>query len=71
MSYSCPAFHPCLQVIDDAPIHTVEFEQAMKTERAHKVLMKGANLIGLYITKIFNNQDSIELMKKDFIENTK
>ena len=71
VSYSCPAFHPCLQVIDDAPIHTVEFEQAMKTEKAHKALVKGANLIGLYITKVFNNQDAIELMKKDFIENTK
>ena len=22
VSYGCPAFHPCLQIVDDAPVHT-------------------------------------------------
>lgn len=66
VSYKCPAFHPCLQVVDEAPIHTVEFEQAMKTTRAYDALASGAELIALYIAKIFSDEETINNLAADF-----
>ncbi|MCI8608026.1 MAG: M20 family metallopeptidase [Firmicutes bacterium] len=66
VSYACPAFHPCLQVVDEAPIHTREFERAMKTDRAHEALVTGAKLIGLQIAKVFSDEERIVKMKADF-----
>lgn len=66
VSYACPAFHPCLQLTDEAPIHTREFEAAMKTDRAHKALEDGAKLIALTIAKIFSDEQRIAAMKEDF-----
>lgn len=69
VSYVCPAFHPCLQVVDEAATHTKEFEQAMKTDRAHEALKTGAQLIGLQIAKIFNDEEKIAGLKADFEKN--
>lgn len=69
VSYACPAFQPCLQVVDEAATHTKEFEQAMKTDRAHEVLKTGAQLIGLQIAKIFNDEEKIAGLKADFEKN--
>lgn len=69
VSYACPAFHPCLQVVDEAATHTKEFEQAMKTDRAHEALKTGAQLIGLQIAKIFNDEEKIAGLKADFERN--
>lgn len=66
VSYACPAFHPCLQVVDEAPLHTKEFEEAMKTPRAHNTLAIGAKMIACHIAKIFSNNDIIAAMKADF-----
>lgn len=68
VSYACPAFHPCLQVVDEAPIHTREFAQAMKTDRAHEALGTGAKIIALQIAKIFSDEGRIAGMKMDFEE---
>ncbi|WP_165445341.1 M20 family metallopeptidase [Bacilliculturomica massiliensis] len=69
VSYACPAFHPCLQVVDEAATHTREFAQAMKTDRAHKLLETGAELIGLQIANIFSDEEKIAGMKADFENN--
>lgn len=67
VSYVCPSFQPCLQVVDpDVPIHTREFAQAMKTDWAHQALVDGARIIALHIAKIFCNPEKIRAMKADF-----
>ena len=47
--------------------HTREFEQAMKTDRAHNVLALGAKLMAFDIAKIFNDERRIKKMKEDFL----
>lgn len=72
VSFACPGFHPCLQVTDaDVPIHAKEFAAAMKTERAHKVLVVGAKIIALQIIKIFSDEEKIKAMKQDFEKKNK
>lgn len=67
VSYVCPTFHPCLQVVDHGvAIHTREFADCMKTERAYEGLEKGAKIIALQIAKIFSDEDRINGMKRDF-----
>lgn len=69
VSFICPSFQPCLQVVDpDVPIHTREFAQAMKTDRAHQALSDGARIIALHIAKIFSDSEKIRAMKADFEE---
>lgn len=54
VSFVCPTFHPCLQVVDEGiAIHTREFADAMKSERAHETLRTGAKVIAYQIAKMF------------------
>ena len=63
VSFICPTFHPCLQVVDrHIPLHTKEFQQAMKTPRAHRRLRTGAQLIAYHIAKIFSDEEKIKAM---------
>ena len=48
------------------PIHTREFAQAVKTERAHEAIALGVNVIALQIAKIFSDENKIKQMKADF-----
>ena len=67
VSFVCPTFHPTLQIVDrGVPIHTREFAQAVKTERAHDAIALGANVIALQIAKIFSDENKIKQMKADF-----
>lgn len=67
VSFICPAFQPCLQVVDKGiAIHTREFAAAMKTERAYDLLILGAKTIALHITKIFSDEKKIHDLKEDF-----
>ncbi len=66
VSYVCPAFQPCLQVIDNATIHTREFERAMKTDKAHQSIVTAARIISWQIAKIFSDEEKIAAMKADF-----
>ena len=66
VSFVCPTFHPTLQIVDrGVPIHTREFAQAVKTERAHEAIALGANGIALQIAKIFSDENRIKQMKAD------
>lgn len=70
VSFACPGFHPCLQVVDKGvSTHTREFAEAMKTERAHKALETGAQIIALQIAKIFSDETKIQALKADFERN--
>lgn len=69
VSYVCPTFHPCLQLTEKGIcIHTRKFAEAMKTEHAHEILVKGAKLIAYQTVKIFSDPKKIQKMKEDFIE---
>ena len=67
VSFVCPAFHPTLQIVDrGVAIHTREFADAVKTQRAHDAIKLGAEVISLHITKTFMDEDKIKAMKEDF-----
>ena len=67
VSFECPAFHPTLQIVDRGiAIHTREFADAVKTQRAHDAIKLGAEVISLHITKIFSDEEKIKAMKEDF-----
>lgn len=66
VSWVCPAFQPTLQITESAPIHTREFANAVKSERAGQALVDGAKLIAFTIAKIFNDTAKIEMLKADF-----
>ena len=67
VSFACPGFHPCLQVVDrEIAIHTRDFAAAMKTERARQALSEGASVIALQVAKIFGDPERFRAMKADF-----
>lgn len=66
VSYVCPAFQPCLQMVSKAPIHTREFEHSVKTDRAHVSIRDAACIISWQIAKIFSDEEKIAAMKEDF-----
>lgn len=67
VSFVCPSFQPCLQVVDSAvALHTREFAAAMKTDRAHQALVDGAKIIALQVVKIFGDTERLQAMRTDF-----
>lgn len=67
VSFVCPAFHPCLQIVPpEIAIHTREFAAAMKTERARRALAEGAKIIALQAVKLFGSEARLRAMKEDF-----
>lgn len=67
VSFECPAFHPTLQIAPaGVPIHTREFLECVKGERAHKCIENGAKIIAYTIAKIFGDEEKISAMKADF-----
>lgn len=66
VSFVCPTFHPCLQVVKrGTAIHTRAFAEAMKTEWAHRALVDGAKIIAYQIAKIFSDESRIQALQKD------
>ena len=67
VSYRCPCYHPCLQLVPhDIPIHTREFESYVRTDTAREKLETGAAIIALQILKIFGDKERLAAMKEDF-----
>ena len=67
VSFRCPTFHPTLQLVERGiPIHTREFEAAVKTPKAHEMIALGANVIALQCAKIFSDEERIKKLKADF-----
>ena len=67
VSWECPAFHPTLQLAPrGATIHTREFLECVKGEKAHQCLDDGAKLIAYTVVKIFTDESRIQMMKEDF-----
>ena len=69
VSFVCPVFHPTLQVVDKGvPIHTREFADAMKTDRAHKALATGAGIICRHVIKMLADEENLKKLKTEFEE---
>lgn len=67
VSWECPAFHPTLQLAERGiAIHTREFLECVKGEKARKCLEDGAKLIAYAVAKIFTDEERIKQMKADF-----
>lgn len=67
VSYKCPTFHPTVQLVErGTPIHTREFEEMVKSEKAHEALMLGAKAIALDIAKIFTDEKRVTELKKQY-----
>ena len=66
VSFVCPTFHPTLQIVDrGVAIHTREFEAAVKSDRAHEAIRKGAEMIGLQIAKIFTDEERAKKLREE------
>lgn len=60
VSYKCPTFHPTLKLVERGiAIHTREFEEAVKTPKAHESLEKGAKIIAFDIAKILTDENRV------------
>ncbi len=69
VSYVCPTFHATLQIADEGTaIHTREFADAVKSDRAHEALAKGAGIISRYVIKMLSDEDNIKKLKAEFEE---
>lgn len=67
VSWECPSFHPTLQLAERGiAIHTREFLECVKGEKAHQCLDDGAKLIAYTVAKIFLDEEKIKKMKADF-----
>ncbi|NBI65872.1 M20 family peptidase [Pseudoflavonifractor sp. 60] len=67
VSFACPGFHPCLQLVDpEVAIHTREFAAAVKTPRGHQALADGAKIIAFTVAKLFGDEARFQAMKADF-----
>ncbi len=67
VSFVCPTFQPTLAIAKPGtPIHTREFADAVKTDLAHDMILKGAEVICLQIIRIFSDPQLLEGLKKDF-----
>lgn len=65
VSFVCPTFHPCLQIVDKGiAIHTRAFAEQMKSERAHQGIVTGAKMIAYQAAKIFSDAERIARMKQ-------
>lgn len=67
VSMLCPVFHPTLQVVDKGvAVHTREFAEAMKSDRAHQALATGARLISRQIAKLLSDEQNMEELKREY-----
>lgn len=63
VSFVCPTFHPCLQIAEKGTLlHTREFAECVKSERAHRALADGAKIIAYLIAKVFSNPERLQEM---------
>lgn len=68
VSMVCPVFHPTLQVVDKGvAVHTREFADAMKSERAHEALATGAKIISHQIIKLLADETGMDRLKREYV----
>ena len=61
VSFVCPTFHPCLQVVPKGvAIHTRAFAEAVKSRQAHEGLITGAKVIARQVCKLFSQESAVQ-----------
>lgn len=67
VSHVCPAFHPRLAITElGVRTHTREFAAAVKSDKAHQVLVLGAKILTIFALKVFHDEMVREAIWKDF-----
>ena len=69
VSFCCPTFQPCLQLMDEGvSLHTPAVEEMVRTDRAHDTMVLGGKIIARSILKIFTDPARIAAMAEEFEE---
>ena len=67
VSYVCPTLQPLLKVAPAGTgLHTAAFEQCARSEEGLDNIADGARILGYTALKVFDNEDSLEAVRKDF-----
>lgn len=66
VSSVCPAFHPYLDLGKDLNAHTEEFALAMKTNRTHKAISLGGEIISRFVMDVYNTPGAREEILKEY-----
>ena len=67
VSYVCPALQPLLKVAPAGTgLHTAAFEQCARSEEGLDHIPDGARVLGYTALKVFDNEDSLAAVRKDF-----
>jgi amidohydrolase len=67
VSSRCPAFHPYISIGEEFNGHTIEFAEAMTTERTHKAILDGGELIARFVKDIFDTEGAVEELMNEFL----
>jgi amidohydrolase len=65
VSSVCPAFHPYIDIGKDLSAHTEEFAQAMKTNKTHRAIALGGEIISRFVIDAYNTPGVIEEILKE------
>ena len=58
VSYRCPAIQPLIAVTEkNMALHTVDFRNACRTDRAHQAMLSGAAVLTELFLKVYNEPD--------------
>lgn len=68
VDYFCPAFHPMISIGEDFGPHTEEFAAAMKTDKTHRAIRDGGEIIVRFVSELYDNPELIQKIKEEHIK---
>lgn len=69
VSHRCPAIQPVLDITGKkVPLHTREFSELTKSERAHEAIVLGAKALGRMAVLVLKDKDIKEALRRAFME---
>ena len=69
VDYICPAFHPYISIGEDCGTHTVEFANAMKSDKTHEAILNGSEIVIKFVKKLYDMPELLEKIKEEHREN--
>ena len=66
--YYCPTFHPIMGIGIDKGCHTVEFADAMKTDKTHESIVLGAKYLVALVFNLYMNETLLNELKTEHKE---
>ncbi len=68
VSQVVPTIHPYISICDDSIAgHSIEFEKASASERAHEAMLNAAKALAMTALDLFTNTDVMEEVRKEFL----